>query len=332
MAGFKTFVDLDILTAAEVNDFLMTQAVMVFADAAARTTALPTPSEGMVTYLEDSNVLEKYLGASWVDITADSIAKALVDAKGDIITATADNTPARLAVGTNEHRLVADSATSTGLAYVADTTNYAIAAKGDLLAGTAADTLAALTVGTNGQVLTADSSTATGLAWGAAAGGGDFVHIASATPSAVSSVSFDNVFTSTYVNYRIVATLTDGANTVNMRLRVSSSDNSSTNYHEQLASAADSTVATVRQQSQQQFAVSSPNSSRPTTFDILITRPQQAATTQMIRTGVDVLNGATEPRYVFAGYTFNAATQFDGFTLFSSNAFTGRVDVYGLGI
>jgi hypothetical protein len=38
-----------------------------------------------------------------------------VDAKGDIITATADNTPARLAVGTNGQTLVADSTASTGL-------------------------------------------------------------------------------------------------------------------------------------------------------------------------------------------------------------------------
>jgi hypothetical protein len=119
MAGFKTFVDLDILTAAEVNDFLMTQAVMVFADSTARTTALPTPSEGMVTYLADTNVLEKYSGASWVDITADSIAKAIIDAKGDLIVGTADNTPARLAVGTNDHVLTADSATATGLKWAA---------------------------------------------------------------------------------------------------------------------------------------------------------------------------------------------------------------------
>jgi len=40
---------------------------------------------------------------------------SLVDAKGDLVTATADNTPARLAVGTNYYKLKADSAQSTGL-------------------------------------------------------------------------------------------------------------------------------------------------------------------------------------------------------------------------
>jgi hypothetical protein len=70
-----------------------------------------------------------------------------------------------LTVGTNEHRLVADSAETLGLKYVADTTNYAVAAKGDLLVGTAADTVAALTAGTNGLIIEADSAETTGLKW-----------------------------------------------------------------------------------------------------------------------------------------------------------------------
>lgn len=100
---------------------------------------------------------------------ANAIQNAIVDAKGDLITATGADTPARLAVGTNEYRLVADSAEATGLKYVADTTNYAIGAKGDLLVGTAADTLQALPVGTNNYVLTAASGETTGLKWSAPA-------------------------------------------------------------------------------------------------------------------------------------------------------------------
>jgi hypothetical protein len=45
------------------------------------------------------------------------VANSLADAKGDLLTATADNTPARLAVGSNGETLVADSSTSTGLRY-----------------------------------------------------------------------------------------------------------------------------------------------------------------------------------------------------------------------
>jgi len=46
---------------------------------------------------------------------SNAIQNAIVDAKGDIIAATADNTPARLAVGTNNQVLTVDSSTATGL-------------------------------------------------------------------------------------------------------------------------------------------------------------------------------------------------------------------------
>ena len=100
-----------------------------------------------------------------VDNTGNIGALPNLTAKGSLITASATSTPTTLAVGTNEQRLVADSATTSGLKYVADTTNYAIAAKGDLLVGTAADTVAALTVGSNGDTLVADSVASTGLRW-----------------------------------------------------------------------------------------------------------------------------------------------------------------------
>lgn len=47
------------------------------------------------------------------------VRESLVDDKGDLVTATADNTPARLGVGANNTLLVADSAAATGLKWAA---------------------------------------------------------------------------------------------------------------------------------------------------------------------------------------------------------------------
>lgn len=65
MAGRKIFQPATVLTAGDVNSFLMDQAVMVFDDATARTAAIGTPVEGMVTYLKDSGEFEYFDGAAY---------------------------------------------------------------------------------------------------------------------------------------------------------------------------------------------------------------------------------------------------------------------------
>ena len=60
------------------------------------------------------------LAFTWVaQDDSNAIQNAIVDAKGDLIAATAADTPARLAVGTNGHVLTADSTTATGLKWAA---------------------------------------------------------------------------------------------------------------------------------------------------------------------------------------------------------------------
>jgi hypothetical protein len=117
--GFKTFTTGEVLTAADTNGYLM-QGVLVFASAAARDAAITSPQEGQCCYLKDTDAVLTYSGSAWVGFDdSNAIQNSIVDAKGDIVAASAADTPARLAVGSNGETLVADSSTSTGLRYQA---------------------------------------------------------------------------------------------------------------------------------------------------------------------------------------------------------------------
>ena len=94
-----------------------------------------------------------------------AISKTIMDAKGDLLTATGADTPARLAVGTDGQVLVADSTQTTGLKWAVDPTTTSFDAKGDLLVGTGPDAYTRVPVGTNNQVLVADSAEASGVRW-----------------------------------------------------------------------------------------------------------------------------------------------------------------------
>jgi hypothetical protein len=122
----------------------------------AGTTAVTHSAGATVRHVLTSDDLNYFNGA---------VPAAIVDAKGDLIVATAADTVSRLAVGTNNTRLVADSAQATGLKYVADTQNTVVDAKGDLIVGTAADTVDRLAIGANNTRLVADSAQTTGAKW-----------------------------------------------------------------------------------------------------------------------------------------------------------------------
>lgn len=63
-AGRKVFTR-QILSSADVQDYLQDQVVMQYASAAARAAAIPAPSNGMHTYLLDRRVDEVYIGGAW---------------------------------------------------------------------------------------------------------------------------------------------------------------------------------------------------------------------------------------------------------------------------
>ena len=89
--------DSDLTAIAALSTTSTGRSLLVAADAAALRAIIDSPSNG------------------------EAILDSIVDAKGDLLTATAADTPARLAVGTNGYRLVADSSAATGLKWEAET-------------------------------------------------------------------------------------------------------------------------------------------------------------------------------------------------------------------
>jgi hypothetical protein len=69
----KVFTAGSVLNAADVNTYLMDQAVMTFADSTARSSAIASPTNGMFTFLTGSESLEYYDGAGWVSVNNSTI-------------------------------------------------------------------------------------------------------------------------------------------------------------------------------------------------------------------------------------------------------------------
>ena len=63
--AYTVFANGNVLNASQLNDNLMNQSVIVFGSDLARDSAIPAPPEGMVTYLEDVDLITIYSGGSW---------------------------------------------------------------------------------------------------------------------------------------------------------------------------------------------------------------------------------------------------------------------------
>ena len=67
--AYKVFSNGSVLNASDLNDYLMNQSVMVFSSSTARASAITSPVEGMMTYLEDTNRFQFYNGTAWQDLS-----------------------------------------------------------------------------------------------------------------------------------------------------------------------------------------------------------------------------------------------------------------------
>lgn len=153
--------------------------------------------------------------------------------------------------------------------------------------------------------------------------------IATESFSSVSSVSVDNVFSSTYLNYQIVGrSILSGAasETLSFRLRSGGSDNSTTYESQQFNM--NNTVLSSSRYSGNDAAVALLGDSYVQGFTLDLYRPFVAE--QTVGTSLPVQEDSSgNIRVRRISMIHKVSSSFDGFTLFVSNTITGQFSVYG---
>ena len=135
------------------------------------------------------------------------IQPTLLTAKGDLISATAASTVARLPVGSDTQILVADSTASTGLAYKGVGVANGLTTTGDTIYSSSGTTQSRLGIGSTGQVLTVASGVPS---WATPSSGG--MTLLSTTALSGTSTTVSSI-DQTYTNLVLyISTLTFSAN------------------------------------------------------------------------------------------------------------------------
>jgi hypothetical protein len=87
--AYKVFSNGSVLNASDLNDFLMRQSVIVFSSSTSRASAITSPNEGMITYLEDTNVYQFWTGSAWTNLTSQAgVLQVVSSVKTDTFTTT----------------------------------------------------------------------------------------------------------------------------------------------------------------------------------------------------------------------------------------------------
>jgi hypothetical protein len=154
--------------------------------------------------------------------------------------------------------------------------------------------------------------------------------INSTTITSQASVSFNNVFTSNYTNYRILLNcVNSGSGVLQMRLRASGSDNTTAIYQSQYLEAYGSTVGAGIDGNNNVWPITTVTTNR-SYFIAEISNPQTTTLTAMQINAPINYNSSSGIINFSRVFGYNATTQFDGFTIYlSSGNLTGEISIYG---
>ena len=186
--------------------------------------------------------------------------------------------------------------------------------------------------GTTGQLLSKNSNTDMDFTWTSVAGGLTLVNTTSIT-NGVSSVSLNNVFSSTYKNYRVLINWLEGSTslvTVNLRLRASGTDNTGAFAYQPRGWKNTGGTLAGHGSAGSSIALGVISGANPiTTMDVMLPQVSTAQTGFVI----DHYEGYNNDAWGFLA-THTQTVAYDGFTVYpASGTFTGgTIYVYGYGV
>lgn len=241
---------------------------------------------------------------------------------GDTIYSSSGTTPARLGIGSTDQAL----GITGGIPAWQASSKSTLTTTGDTMYASAANTPARLGIGSTGQVLTV----AAGLpSWATPATASSGLTLISRTAFTTSAaVNLNSVFTSTYSNYRVlIYCLSSNNYDFNMRMRASSTDNSTAKYSFQNLTASSTAISGSRTASATAWVIGEVHTTYGcVSFDIF--SPQEATQTNVLANNLSGLEAT--PVMVQRNCGFFNTTQFDGFSIYpAAGTITGTVAVYG---
>lgn len=146
-----------------------------------------------------------------------------------------------------------------------------------------------------------------------------------------SAVTVDNVFSSSYTNYRIMIRMTAAGNiNTSFQLRVGGVTATGSNYNSQIISGSSTSVATIRVSSGSSYNLNGVNGAFFTTNTLDIYAPALAEPTS-IQNHANQSDGAYTAPFIYIGNgNHTLSTAYDGFVFTpSSTTLTGTYTVYG---
>lgn len=182
---------------------------------------------------------------------------------------------------------------------------------------------------TNGRVRLTKTGTDTWWSSAMDTAAGGLAFIATSTFSSASSVNVNNCFSSAYLAYRLVMSISssDGLG-YNMRMRGSGSDDTSTQYRLQQISAASTTLAGVRPATGTSWSIGATANPELMVWDFI--DPAVAASTRASHIAGVSTGGEPELRVRY--FIHSVSTAYDGFSLTpftGGQTISGRVSIFG---